>query len=416
MAINLDKSEIEKKYYYEENGNTYGPFSLSILLTKINSDTLVFSEGSEWVEAKDIEELAKYFKIGKIAQNEVNESLHHTTAQDEIYVEEKSKTSIFIWAILIFITLAVFLFIFNNQNKSNKSDLNTKDSVNVSDNKLTEFEIFNLGTIQNFKPSEEQKNTAFNLLDEGNRSLSNKNYIEAINSFKESLMIFPQAKTYFQLSEAYLETKDFDRSYECLQLANSLDYQPKSEIDFKLISIYAIKGEYVLVKNEIINLSNSNPNLLYILDKDMIFNTFRSTSYYLDIIEKDMVVDSVREDSKYLNMIINYYESLNSKTMDANNYFSPTVNQYINRKNTNPDEINQIIHSNLDFIDPKATLIGSRVFVSGTNSRQAWLSFTTYRNSKKKYQSCRIKVEFTFDDQNKITSYRELEVKDLLFK
>ena len=57
MALNLDKSAIEKQYYYEENGNTYGPFSLSVLLSKINANTSVYREGIDWAEAKEIAEL-----------------------------------------------------------------------------------------------------------------------------------------------------------------------------------------------------------------------------------------------------------------------------------------------------------------------------------------------------------------------
>ena len=101
--------------------------------------------------------------------------------------------------------------------------------------------------------------------------------------------------------------------------------------------------------------------------------------------------------------------------MDANDFYSENVNQFINRKNTNPSDINEIINSNTEFVDSKVNLIGSRVIISGVNSRQAWVNFSCYRTSKNKYQSCRIKIEFIFDDQNKIYSYKELEIKDLKF-
>lgn len=39
-----------------------GPFTLSELLEKIDSDTLVYREGIEWTNAKDIDELKKFFK------------------------------------------------------------------------------------------------------------------------------------------------------------------------------------------------------------------------------------------------------------------------------------------------------------------------------------------------------------------
>jgi tetratricopeptide (TPR) repeat protein len=412
MAIKLDKSEIEKKYYYEENGNTYGPFPLSILLTKINYNTLVFSEGSGWVEAKDVEELAKYFKFEK--NNE--DAPIFDTAQEEITIERSNKSSIVVWTLLVLVVVSLVVFYINRQSNSKLTSTSTSDSLNLSEKKLTEFEIFNLGAIQNFIPSDQQKNNANTLLEQGNSSFGVKNYIEAINFYKESLMNYPQAQTYFRLSDAYLGMNDFDRSYESIQLANNLDYQPKSELEYKLISILSARGDYEQAKNEILTLEKYYPDLIYKINNDSYFSNFRSSPFYLDIIEKDAVVDSVREDSSYLNTILNYYELLNNKQIDASDFFSENVLQFINKKNITPEEVNKIIYSNSDFVDPKALVIGTRIFVTGVNSRQAWLSFKSYRNSKKKYQSCRVKVEFVFDDQKKIVSVKELEVKDLLFK
>jgi uncharacterized membrane protein YhaH (DUF805 family) len=63
MAIELNKDKNEIKYYYSENGSTLGPYSLSQLLEKIDAETLVYREGIEWTNAKDVEELRKFFKM-----------------------------------------------------------------------------------------------------------------------------------------------------------------------------------------------------------------------------------------------------------------------------------------------------------------------------------------------------------------
>ena len=62
MSINLNKNTNEYKYYYSENGTTLGPFTLNQLLEKIEADTLVYREGIDWTNAKDLEELKKFFK------------------------------------------------------------------------------------------------------------------------------------------------------------------------------------------------------------------------------------------------------------------------------------------------------------------------------------------------------------------
>ena len=61
MAINLEKAPFETFYYYAENGKTVGPFPLKELLPKITADTLVYREGIEWTNAKDVEELKAHF-------------------------------------------------------------------------------------------------------------------------------------------------------------------------------------------------------------------------------------------------------------------------------------------------------------------------------------------------------------------
>jgi hypothetical protein len=61
MEINLEEDSIETSYYYAEDGKTVGPFPLNELLPKITADTLVYREGIEWTNAKDVEELRGYF-------------------------------------------------------------------------------------------------------------------------------------------------------------------------------------------------------------------------------------------------------------------------------------------------------------------------------------------------------------------
>ena len=70
MAIDLDKDKNELKYYYSENGATLGPFSLSQLLEKIEADTLVYREGIDWTNAKDVEELRKFFKVQQATKSD----------------------------------------------------------------------------------------------------------------------------------------------------------------------------------------------------------------------------------------------------------------------------------------------------------------------------------------------------------
>ena len=65
MEIDLNKDKNELKYYYSENGETLGPFTLTQLLEKIEADTLVYREGIDWTNAREVEELRKFFSLKK---------------------------------------------------------------------------------------------------------------------------------------------------------------------------------------------------------------------------------------------------------------------------------------------------------------------------------------------------------------
>ena len=106
MSFDLDKSEQTYQYYYSKDGNQFGPFNLSSLLKKIDSDTLVWREGIEWTNANMVEELKKFFtsidnkKTDKIKEEEIKISTLKTTYK-------KSNTKKIVFAVLIIIFIGV---------------------------------------------------------------------------------------------------------------------------------------------------------------------------------------------------------------------------------------------------------------------------------------------------------------------
>jgi hypothetical protein len=62
MAIKIEKNSDDLIYYYSDNGTSIGPLSLSDLLDRIDSDTMVYREGIDWTSASDVEELKEYFE------------------------------------------------------------------------------------------------------------------------------------------------------------------------------------------------------------------------------------------------------------------------------------------------------------------------------------------------------------------
>jgi uncharacterized membrane protein YhaH (DUF805 family) len=83
MAIDLNKDKNELKYYYSENGATLGPFTLTQLLEKIEADTLVYREGIDWTNAKDVEELRKFFKARQTTTSDIIINANLSTALED---------------------------------------------------------------------------------------------------------------------------------------------------------------------------------------------------------------------------------------------------------------------------------------------------------------------------------------------
>lgn len=84
MAIELNKDKNDIIYYYSENGKTLGPYSLSEVLVKIDAETLVYREGIEWTNAKDIDELKKFFKEQQVKEDYASNTRHFASNTESI--------------------------------------------------------------------------------------------------------------------------------------------------------------------------------------------------------------------------------------------------------------------------------------------------------------------------------------------
>jgi hypothetical protein len=68
---------------------------------------------------------------------------------------------------------------------------------------------------------------------------NNKNATAAIDAFVHSIRIYPSANTYYELGNAYLETKAWQKALQSFELAESMDFTPLGSVLFKQASCYA---------------------------------------------------------------------------------------------------------------------------------------------------------------------------------
>jgi hypothetical protein len=407
MALNLEKSDKSSKefqYYYSANGNSFGPFVLSVLLTKIGADSLVYREGIEWTKAADVPELKKFF------ENKSNANANTaSTAAQPIPIEKKGNSSIS-RVIALIALMAVGFFGYKYYKKDSPV---VTPVVNEISRSLNDYEIFDFEAVKKYTPTSDQENTANQNLNQARDSRSRNDFYNAITQYKESLKNAPKANVYLELFDMYWQVADFSKCESCAIMASNLDYQPRAEIIRKIMQVHAIQNNFGVLNNEVRTQSASDNSILNFIETDSIFRNFRKSDEYVGIIESNSIADST---SNYYSAIISYYNDLNNGYMNAFAYFSPQVEQYITmRNNVTPDDINVLWENNSEFLNGNSRIIGRMCFVTAPNKREVWIEFKCYRASKQKMQDCRVKVEFGFDSDGMILSYKELQVKDVKF-
>lgn len=112
-------------YYSDDNGTTFGPFSLNELLPKVNHETLVYREGIQWTNASNVEELKKYFKKIETPSNEtINPTYSDVVFTQRLFSAPFSfdgKIKRIEYGISLFIYVIVFAFIIRLTNKESIS-------------------------------------------------------------------------------------------------------------------------------------------------------------------------------------------------------------------------------------------------------------------------------------------------------
>ena len=115
-----------------------------------------------------------------------------------------------------------------------------KESAHIS--YLNDNAIFNKDSLRNFlnTVSVRQADSSKAVFLKGIDLLKNGKQAEgAINAFIESLTIYPAANTYYELGNAFLQTKKWPSALQSFEMAESLDFSPLGSVLFKMASCYA---------------------------------------------------------------------------------------------------------------------------------------------------------------------------------
>ena len=107
---------------------------------------------------------------------------------------------------------------------------------------LTKEAVFNKDSLRTFLASapEGQADSSKTVFLKGIDLLRNsKNAYAAIDAFIQSLRIYPTANTFYELGNAYLQTKAWQKALQSFTLAESMEFSPLGSLLFKQASCYA---------------------------------------------------------------------------------------------------------------------------------------------------------------------------------
>lgn len=126
-------------------------------------------------------------------------------------------------------------------------------------------------------------------------------------------------------------------------------------------------------------------------------------------------VDSIDYESNVLSVLRSYYSGLQNRDFDANQYFAENIDRFITMVNVTPEEINSYINTSYykEFVDAKSEIeAGSYSIIKNENGYTIEYieSGTCYRTSKKAYQTARVNVKVSMNNDFKITYFNQYNI------
>jgi len=183
------------------------------------------------------------------------------------------------------------------------------------------------------------------------------------------------------------------------------------------LGVIIILGGLLYSKNTANNSTATSQPTNELIDSTQIQNTTVPNSV-MDTTSVAPQNETNTEDA--LKILSQYYYDINNSNFDANTYFSENVSQFISRHNLTPNDINTIFNQNNEFLRGQSVILNNQVTFERTennlNYYSYWVDYSCYRKSKNKNEFCKVNVEVGFNENNKITSYKELRLSDLRFE
>lgn len=152
------------------------------------------------------------------------------------------------------------------------------DKQKETDNKavLSQNDLFNKEIVNNFLSKVDknlQQGAKKEFLTGVDQYRNRKQIDSAITTFKNSITIYPFAKTYYELGNAYMDKKDFKTAVDAYTMAEALEFDPLSLVFYNISCAYSgMEKADESLKYLQLSIENGYTNLSYIMsDSGLVF-------------------------------------------------------------------------------------------------------------------------------------------------
>ena len=161
-----------------------------------------------------------------------------------------------------------------------------------------------------------------------------------------------------------------------------------------------------------------NSQLVLEMERDSMNDVLNARIDSLNSVESELMF---LQNQDYLaDRIDSYYSDIVNNNFDAYNYYSETVDQFISLTNVSPEEVNNVFTSERDYTDEEIYFDRDTfVFdekINGVYYFTYSIQYRCFRIRRNKTQECDVDIQIGFDENVQIKSYKELKVRNLVFR
>jgi len=160
-----------------------------------------------------------------------------------------------------------------------------------------------------------------------------------------------------------------------------------------------------------------NSKLMMEMEKDSMNDVINARIDSLNAVQSELLF--LQNQDYLIERVDSYFVDIVSNNFDAYNYYSDSVDQFINLINVSPEDVNNVFTSPRDYTDEQIYFDKNTFAFDKKIGNVYYFTFSIqyrcFRIKRNKTQECDVDIQIGFDENFQIKSYKELKIRNLVF-